>query len=376
ATVSGAPSTRREHLLLAAYAAGWFARRGLHTGPGQVAAAPGARLLLLALLAATDGDVLIPRPAAEWHAAQARLLGRAVHTVPVQAESGGAPDPVALLETLARLRADGGDPRLLVLSVADEVTGTVPPPEILYEVCEAAAGAGVLVVSDETYRDTRFDPHDTMLVSPAEMSHGDAVALAGLDACLLPSAWPAAVARFPAGPNGVELRRATVAALAAMGAAIASPVAEAAALALTEPSSVTARTGAAARLNAAFAAAAVRILADVGAECRPPQAGSCVYADFDERRRELDVQGVTGAAELEAWLAARLGPGRVAGGHRFGDPPDSLRVRFALLPLFAGADDARRTAALDAPQPLRSPHVTQALAEFGTVIAELTGVVR
>ena len=63
----------------------------------------------------------------------------------------------------------GRGPRLLVLSVADDPTATVAPPEVLHEACEAAAGEGLHLVSDETWRDTLHAPHDTVLLSPAEM---------------------------------------------------------------------------------------------------------------------------------------------------------------------------------------------------------------
>ncbi|MYY81005.1 pyridoxal phosphate-dependent aminotransferase, partial [Streptomyces sp. SID335] len=95
---------------------------------------------------------LLPRPCAAWWAPQARLLGRDAYHVPTPAECGGVPDPYALLETVRRVREEGGRPRLLVLSVADDPTATVPPPEVLHEAVEAAAGEGLHVVSDETWR--------------------------------------------------------------------------------------------------------------------------------------------------------------------------------------------------------------------------------
>ncbi|OEV06200.1 hypothetical protein AN216_00435, partial [Streptomyces oceani] len=155
-------------------ACGYWRRRGLSTEPEQVVAAPGAALLLLALLAAVGdgtrdqadpadsadapatlglaarhprvparGDVLLPCPTADWHAAQAGLLSRQAHPVSVPAECGGIPDPVALRETVRRVRAGGGAPRVLLLSVADDPTGTIASPELLHEVCEAAVDEGL-----------------------------------------------------------------------------------------------------------------------------------------------------------------------------------------------------------------------------------------
>lgn len=179
-----------------------WGRRGLTTAPENVAAGPGAPALLLALLGAYGGDVMLPRPCPAWWTPQVRLLGRRAYHVPPPAECGGIPDPYALLETVRRVRAEGGDPRVLLLSVADDPTATVPPPEILREACEAAESAGLFVVSDESWRDTVHRPHDTLVLSPAEMLPDRAAVLVDLSGALLPAGWPAAVVRFPDTPAG------------------------------------------------------------------------------------------------------------------------------------------------------------------------------
>ncbi|NGN65388.1 aminotransferase class I/II-fold pyridoxal phosphate-dependent enzyme [Streptomyces sp. A7024] len=359
-------------------AAGYYTRRGLHTAPGDTLAGPGAQPLLLALLKAAGGDVLVPRPGAAWYAPQARLLGRPVYGVGVPAESGGAPDPFQLLETVRRVRGEGGDPRVLIVSAADDPTGTVPPPELLHEACEAAAGEGLLVVSDESYRDTLHDPHDTVVVSPAEMlPNGDpgVVVITDLAAAFLPAAWPAAVARFPVAGRGAQLRAEMQTSLAAVRAELSAPVAEAATLALNEAPAVTERIRAAARLHGALAAALHATLAATGAVCRRPHAGHQVYADFEPLRGALEAAGVSDSVELEQHFAGRVGDGAVLGGHRFGDELHALRVRFATAPL-TGAVDEERERALTAADPLELPHVAQALTFLGSAVTELTGAPR
>lgn len=231
-------------------ACGYWARRGLSAEPDRVAAAPGAPALLLALTAAIGGDVLVPRPCAAWWAPQVRALGRSVFHVGTPAECGGVPDPYAFLETVRRVRAEGGDPRLLVLSVADDPTATVAPPELLHETAEAAAAEGLHLVSDETWRDTLHRPHDTVLLSPAEMLPDQVTVVTDLCGALLPPGWPAALARFPANAEGDALRARVLDVLTALDARIAEPVAAAAAYALGEPDPVTERLTAAVRLHA------------------------------------------------------------------------------------------------------------------------------
>ncbi|MEW2261712.1 aminotransferase class I/II-fold pyridoxal phosphate-dependent enzyme [Streptomyces sp. NPDC047853] len=351
-------------------ASGYWDRRGLPTDPGHVAAAPGANALLLALTAVLGGDVLVPRPCAAWWAPYARLLGRPVFHVPTPAESGGVPDPYALLETVRRVRAEGGVPRLLVLSVADDPTGTVAPPELLHETVEAAAAEGLHLVSDETWRDTLHDPHATVLLSPAEMLPERVTVVTDLAGALLPPGWPAAVARFPASAAGDGLHARVLDVLTALGARVAAPVAAVAGYALAEPEPVTARRSAAVRLHARLAAAVHTAVVAAGATARPPQAGRHLYADLGPLRDALAARGVGDAQELEDFLTARLGM-PAPGGHRFGDDLQALRVRLSTGPLADGGTDEQRTERPTVPDPLELPHVQRALIGLKSVFDDL-----
>ncbi|WP_329398939.1 aminotransferase class I/II-fold pyridoxal phosphate-dependent enzyme [Streptomyces lydicus] len=348
-------------------ACGYWERRGLDTGPDQVLAGPGAGALLLALYAAADGGVVLPRPCAEWYAPPARLLGRPVHLAPVPVESGGMPDPFALLETVHRARMHGDTPRVLVLSVADDPTGTCPAPEQLHEVCEAAAGEGLWVLSDESRRDLLHDPHDTVVLSPAEMLPDGVVVLTDLRATLVPAAWPVALARFPATGRGAELRAAALDALTGLDAPLPGPLGCAVTHALGEPEAVRARLAAVARLHGTLAAALHHTVTEAGAVCRPPRSGSHLYADLEPLRRPLATRGIVESTALERKLA----PWAARGGHRFGDAPGALRVRLGAEGLL-GTDRELQQRALDAPDPLELPHITEALTALSRALAALT----
>lgn len=365
---SGSEPIGGGHGLLEA-ACGYWDRRGLPTGPEQVVAAPGAPALLLALTAALGGDVLVPRPCAAWWAPYARLLGRPVFHVATPAESGGVPDPYALLETVRRVRDEGGDPRLLVLSVADDPTATVTPPEALHETLEAATDEGLHLVSDETWRDTVHAPHDTVLFSPAEMLPDQVTVVTDLSGAHLPPGWPAAVARFPAHDAGNGLHARVLDVLTALGARIAGPVALAAGYALEESVPVTERITAAVRLHARVAAAAHTVTVGAGAVARPPQAGRHLYVDLGPLRAGLSAHGVGDAQDLEEFLAGRLGM-PAPGGHRFGDDLGALRVRLSTGPLLAGTDE-ERAECLTSPSPLELPHVHRALIHLKAVFDDL-----
>lgn len=356
-------------------AAEYWRRRSLPTEQAQVAAAPGAQPLLLALLAAVGGDVFLTRPCAPWYASQARLLGLAAYHVFAPAECGGVPDPFALLEAVRRVRAEGGHPRVLVIAVVDDPTGTLAPPELMHEVCEAAIGEGLLIISDETYRDTLHGERPVPgtpaagLLSPAEMQHDDVVVLADLGADLVPAAWPSGIARFPQTSRGAELRAGTLDALSTLHAVLPTPIAHAVAYALTEPREVTERRTEAARLQGVFASALYRTVTAAGASCRPPRAGGHLYPDLEPLRPALAARDIDDSVDLEDWLTERLGV-PVPGGHRFGDPTDQLRVRLSTAPLL-GADDDQRFQELASTDPLTVPHAARFLDRFAAVLDEL-----
>ncbi|MEU4040927.1 aminotransferase class I/II-fold pyridoxal phosphate-dependent enzyme [Streptomyces antibioticus] len=350
-------------------AAGYWERRGTPVDPAGVVAGPGAPALLVALTAALGGDVLVPRPCAAWWAPYARLLGRRVFHVATPAECGGVPDPYALLETVRRLRAEGGDPRLLVLSVADDPTATVAPPEVLHEAVEAAAAEGLHLISDETWRDTVHAPQDTVPVGPAEMLPERVTVVTDLAGALLPAGWPAAVARLPATVAGDDLHARVLDVLTALDARVAAPVAAAAAHALTEPAEVTDRVAATARLHALLARAVHTAVTGAGALALPPRAGRHLYVDLEPLREALSPRGVGDAQDLEDFLSARLRM-PAPGGHRFGDDLAALRVRLTTGPLL-GDPDARRTECLTSPAPLELPHVHRALTRLAAVFDDL-----
>ncbi|WP_369207757.1 aminotransferase class I/II-fold pyridoxal phosphate-dependent enzyme [Streptomyces sp. PU-14G] len=338
-------------------ACGYWQRRGLPTEPAQVAVAPAAPLLLLAVLAAAGrrerpgaAGVLLPHPCTSWYAPQAHLLGQPVRTVPVPAECGGVPDPFALLETVRRARAAGEAPRALVLSMADDVTGTAAPPELLHEVCEAAVAEDLLLVSDETWRDSSHAADDTVVVSPAQMlaeagRPEQVVVLADLGAALPQPDLRAGVARFSATRGGELLGEQVNEVLGLLGSGLSERTAAAAVTALSEPAELRSRRAADARRHGWLAGLLHGAVTEAGATCRPPHVGRHVYADLDQLRTRLAARGIADAPALEAELVRRLGPYAV-GGHRFGDDPRELRVRLSTGALSGAPPHPSATAAV------------------------------
>ena len=362
--VTGTPAAR-------AAAAGWFTRRGLPTEPDRVLLAPGSKALLYGLLAVLPGDVVLPVPSWVSYAAQATLAGKRVIGVPIPHRAGGVPDPAHLSTTLAAARAAGVDPGILVLTVPDNPTGTLVPPDLLAEVCRIAEREGLVIVSDEIYRDL-CDP--AAMTSPASLLPDRVVVTSGLSKNLALGGYRIGFARVPPGPLGDTVLADLIGVASEVWSSLAGPMQRVAAAALTEPPVVADRIAASRRLHAAVTGRVHELLIEAGATCRPYEGAFYLYPDFEPLRGELAGIGVHTGQELADLLLDRFGVGVLAG-VEFGDDPAALRFRLATS-LLHGDDDAQRLASLDSERPTALPWVATALDQLAAALAGLAATTR
>jgi aspartate aminotransferase len=361
--VAGAPSVRSA-------VAGYFDRRRLPTDAEQTIVAPGSKPLLMALQLAVPGDVVLPRPCWNSYLPQAQLAGKGVIPVPIPRACGGIPDPDLLPGALRAARAAGLNPRILIVTVPDNPTGTVAPADLVGRVCAIAEAEDLIVVSDEIYRDLVHDPA-TPMVSPAEFAPARTVVTTGLSKSLALGGWRIGAARFPAGVLGERVRDDVVAVASDVWSTLAVPMQEVATYAFSEPADVRARLVASARLHGTVAAAVHRTVVAAGARCRPPSGGFYVYPDLEPRRVALASRGITDSASLQQYLLHELGIAVLAG-HLLGDEPQALRFKAATSLLYGDTREEQQ-AALDADDPLALPQVAEPLARIERAFTALCG---
>ncbi|MBB4675786.1 pyridoxal phosphate-dependent aminotransferase [Crossiella cryophila] len=360
---------------LRAAAAGYFDRRGLPTAPGQIVAGPGSKPLLHALLSVLPGDVVLPRPSWVSYAAQASLLGKEVVWVPVPEGSGGVPDPALLGPALVAARARGLRPGILVLTLPDNPTGALAGASTVRAVCEIAAEHGLMVISDEIYRDLAHEPGSVL--SPAEIIPERTVVTTGLSKATALGGWRLGVCRLPE----AELTARLIGVASEIWSNPTTPVQVAAAYVLAEPEPVRAFVAAGLGLHRAVVRAAYETVLAAGAGCPAPGGGFYLYPDLEAARGNASSRadrdaagsgaGLGGAADLAELLLERYRIG-VLPGSAFGDDPRGLRFRLATSLLYGDTDEQRWTA-LRSTDPARLPWIAEALARLGTAVAELTG---
>lgn len=361
--VVGSPGSR-------AAAAGWFTRRGTATDAEQIIFAPGSKPLLFALLAAIDGDVVLPRPSWVSYAAQAALVGREVIGVPIGERAGGVPDPVLLTRALSRARAAGRTPGCMVLTVPDNPTGTVADVETVRQVLAVAEEFGLVVVADEIYAELTYAG---TAPQPERLLPERTVVTTGLSKSMSLGGWRIGLARVPATPWGAELMGRLVAIASEIWSALAAPMQAVAEYVLDDPPEMVEHIARARALHAALARAVHGELVGVGVRCRPPSAAFYLYPDFEPHREHLASLGVRTSADLAGTLLERHGIA-VLPGQAFGDAPEALRVRVATS-LLSGADDEQRWAALSSADPLGLPWVSAQVAVIGAGLCALLDAV-
>jgi aspartate aminotransferase len=348
-------------------AAGYLDRRGIPTEPDQIVLAPGSKALLFGLVATLPGDVILPTPSWVSYAAQAALMGRQVIPVPIPAASGGIPDPDLFDTAVTRARADGADPRTLIVTTPDNPTGTVPPGDLVKQVCEVAEHHGVVVVSDEIYRDLAGPDHE--VVSPASLSPDRTVITCGLSKAMALGGYRIGFARLPDGELGRRLRPELVGVASEVWSSLATPMQAVAEYVLAEPIEVRDHVRASRRLHQTVASAVHEEFVAIGAVCRRPTGAFYLYPDLTALRPRLEERGVSTDVDLTELLLDEYGVGVLAGS-AFGDDPAGWRFRVATSLLYGRTDEERWTA-LRRDDPRELPWIAASLAQLRRALTAL-----
>jgi aspartate aminotransferase len=348
--------------------AGYFGRRDLPTSGSQIVVGPGSKPLLMAVQMAVPGDVVLPVPAWNTYAPQARLAGKRVLGVPIPADCGGVPDPALLPARLREARARGADPRIMIVTTPDNPTGTIAPAALIDELCAIAEAEDLLIVSDEIYRDLVHD-QAAEIHSPASVAPERTIVTTGLSKSLALGGWRIGAARFPDRPPGRDIRQDVLAVASEMWTVLARPMQRVAEYAFEEPAELRAYLTACRALHGAVARAVHEIVLAVGATCRPPTGGFYLYPDLEPLRDRLARRGVVDSASLQRRMADKHGL-VVLAGHLLGDEPTALRFKMATSMLYGDTVD-QQWAALSSSDPVRLPHVRQVLDLIGEGLMDL-----
>jgi len=153
----------------------WARHFGMQRTADDFVVVPGAKAGIHLLLSMLRGPLLIPTPAWVGYGPLATLVGKAVERLPTDQAVGYKLDPERLE---SHLRAASPGQRLLILNSPNNPTGAVYTREELAAIAAVCRRNGVLVISDEIYALSTYDP--TQFVSMAAVYPEGTFVVSGL----------------------------------------------------------------------------------------------------------------------------------------------------------------------------------------------------
>lgn len=320
--------------------------RSVSATPATIAVGPGSKPMLYVLMLALAGDALIPTPAWVSYAPQARLAGKRVFRVAADPTDFHRLTSESLAGALATARANGGDPRLLVLNTPSNPTAGMFAAEDAEAIACWARSEGITILSDEIYAELAhgWQPH----ISPATFYPEGTIITGGMSKAFSAGGWRLGYAALPATTEGERLMAAIRSLASELWSSAATPLQQAAIPAFTYDDEMARYVRRSARIHAYSAARLHAALVAAGAECPRPAGAFYLYPDFAPWREQLAARGVVTSADLANYLLDQWDIATLPASD-FGEATDALRLRLATSMLYAPAEIApdQREALLD-----------------------------
>lgn len=295
---------------------------GLCYRPENVLVGPGTKELMFLVQLVYYGDLVIPAPSWVSYAPQARIIGRHLHWLPTDIESGMGVTPEALENVC---RNDPARPRLLILNYPGNPTGTAYSEDQLRRIAEVARRYRVLVLADEIYSGLRFDGGH---VSIARFYPEGTILSNGLSKWAGAGGWRLGAFVFPS--TLTWLCEAMSAVASETFTSTAAPIQYAAIPAFEPSDEMDDYLRRARAVLEALLTHSYHRLHAAGAELTQPRGGFYLFPKFAAPRSRLADKGIATSDELCERLLDELGIAMLPG-HTFGRPERELSVRISCV---------------------------------------------
>lgn len=295
---------------------------GLDYSPGNVLVGPGTKELMFLVQLVYYGDLVIPAPSWVSYAPQAQIIGRRLHWLPTQIETGLGVTPAAL-EALCR--DDPERPRLLILNYPGNPTGSSYSTEQLKKIADVARRYRILLLSDEIYSATDFENKH---VSIARFYPEGTIISNGLSKWCGAGGWRLGAFVFP---ESLSWLADTMAAVASETfTSTSAPIQYAAVTAFRPNPVIDEYLGLTRRILKALMRWTFSALEDVGAELAEPKGGFYVFPNCRRIRKNLRTRGIRSSVSMCERILEDTGVATLPG-VVFGRPESELSARIACV---------------------------------------------
>ncbi len=307
-------------------------RQGVQGTAENVLIGPGSKELMFLLQLVFYGDILIPTPAWVSYAPQARILGRNIHWLHTERESGYRLMPAQLSELC---ESDPKRPRVLILNYPSNPTGLTYSQTELEELAKVAAQYRILLLSDEIYGELNFEGRH---VSIARFYPEGTIISSGLSKWCGAGGWRLGTFMFPRDLSWLQ------SAIASVGSdtytATSAPIQYAAVRAFRGGTDIEEYLVLVRRVLQALGNWCAERLNAAGANVPLPQGAFYLFPEFSGLREKLRARKIRNSAQLCERLLNETGVA-VLPGVDFGRAPEELSARLA----YVDFDGARALAA-------------------------------
>lgn len=304
----------------------YFSRRlGFSGEQMDVIVGPGSKDLIFAAQIAIEGDLLLPTPSWVSYAPQAQLAGTQAIRIPTQASNHHKLTGAMIAETVKRARADGQNPRKLILNYPNNPTGLGFDAHDLKDIAETCRDEGLIVISDEIYS---LVSHGTPHQSIAALYPEGTIVTTGLSKHLSLGGYRVGFAFVPQALDGLLQAMAAVA--SETWSCVSNPIQRASVTALEEHADIEEFIVLCTRAHGLASNYVRDQLIKTGIDYLPLAGAFYLYPDFSRFADQLQrAYGVSTSEELALDLLSRAAVATLPG-RDFGEADDVLTLRLAI----------------------------------------------
>jgi len=322
---------------LRAAVAGYYERHfDLEVATNQVVIGPGSKSLIFAMLAALDGDIILPTPAWSSYHDLATFTGRPVLEVLMDADNEYRPDVGRIQEAMSAAAGQWRQPDLLLLSNPHNPTATTLFPAEISAIANFAREHNLMILSDEIYSLVTYD--STPYATFAHEYPEGTVILGGLSKQMSLGGWRLGVAILPPTAAGAALERAVQAIAGCIWSCASAPVQYAALAAYSGDQAIETHIRNCTKMHAIRTRYLYDALVEFGISCPEPTAAFYLYPSFARWRGPLAARGVETCRDLSHYLLENYDIA-ILPGSTFGDDPQALALRLSTSYLDMESDE-------------------------------------
>jgi len=290
----------------------------------DIITAPGSKLILYALQAAVEGDLIMPVPSWVSYAPQALLLN--TDTIKVKTtlnDKGYHLDPDDLRKAIINARNEGKNPTKLILNSPNNPTGLSIPDDELLAIAEVCTQEDILIISDEIYGQVSFN-REYSSIAPHAMKN--TAITTGLSKHLSLGGWRLGVGLIPKGVDG--LYDALCRFVSETWSCVPAPIQVASVDAYKRYDDIEKHISECTDIHSLMNTYISQGLKNLGIDCGAAQGAFYNYPNFALFREELAKHNIRTSQELHIHLLEEYDLATLPGS-AFGEEPDILTLRLS-----------------------------------------------